>query len=147
MGIEMSELIDYIQAVATRGACMCGRCLDAPERPEDEQPTGHTADVYFFKVAVAEGADADADVLTELIHSHQGSHAECNPLDGMEHSYIEVGAWIGDQGIALTLLGLGAVLGLWELLTPKSLPGLPEGLMSQMAGAGFISISPRGSAA
>ncbi len=127
-------LIAYVQDNAVRGQCRCGRCLDGGE----EQPSGHTADVYFFEVALVEGADKD--VLRKLVESHRGEFAECNLFDGKEHSYIEVGAWIGDQGLALILIGMGFLLGLWRLVTPKMLPGLPKELMDQMAGQGMVSI-------
>jgi len=132
------SLIDYVRTFAIRGACTCGKCVDAPEGPEQKQPVGHTADVYFFKVAAADGASRDA--LLSAIKTHKGEFCECDPLDGKEHSYIELGGWIGDQGLALTLMGLGAVLGFWELLTPKMLPGLDKGLMDLMAGQGMVSI-------
>ena len=36
-------------------------------------------------------------------------------------SYIELGAWIGDQGLALALMGLGSALGIWGIITPQTL--------------------------
>ncbi len=134
----MSTLPDYIEAFARRGACTCGRCIDAPDAPEKHQPNGHTADVYFFKVVAADGAKADD--LQAAIQSHKGVFQDCDPLDGKEHSYIELGAWIGDQGAALTLMGLGTVLSLWELITPKCLHGLDKPLMDLMAGQGLVTI-------
>lgn len=131
-------LTDYVQAFAIRGACTCGRCSDSARGPEKHQPNGHTADVYFFQVAAASGADADT--LRRLVDEHKGESCECNPLDRCEHSYIELGGWIGDQGLALMLMGLGAVLGLWRMLTPKMLPGLDKDLMDMMAGRGMVSI-------
>lgn len=133
-------LIEYIQAFAVRGACTCGRCCDSGPAPKDDQPNGHTVNMYFFEVAAKHGADANA--LRTLIAEHTGIHRECNPLDGSEHSYIDIGGWIGDQGLALTMMGLGAVLGLWKILTPKMLPGLDDNLMAMMAGQGMVSIIP-----
>ena len=77
-----------------------------------------------------------------IADSKQGEFGDMDPFDGQEHSYIEVGGWIGDQGQALTLMGLGAVLGLWKVMTPKMLPGLPDDLMQMMAGRGMVSIMP-----
>lgn len=128
------SLIDYVRDMAERGQCRCGRCVDGGEK----QPEGHTADVYFFDVAAKE--EANEETLRDLIGSHRGEFAEVNLFDGKEHSYIEVGGWIGDQGAALMLMGLGAVLGLWKLLTPNMLPMLPKDLMDQMAGRGMVSI-------
>ena len=136
---DKMDLVEYINHFAQRGDCTCGKCCDAPEN--QEQPTGHTADVYFFKIAAKEGASKD-DFL-EVIKKWKDVHCECNPLDGKEHNYLELGGWIGDQGLALQMMGLGNVLGVWNLITPKSLPGLPEELMDQMAGSGFVSICRR----
>jgi len=55
-------------------------------------------------------------------------------------SYIEVGAEIGDQGAALQLFALGQVLGLWRIITPKTL-GIIGVQAEQMAGMGFVMIS------
>ena len=128
------KLSEYVQSNAVRGECRCGRCLDGGE----EQPSGHTADVYFFEVASANGADSEA--LRDLIKEHKGEFADADLFDGNEHSYIAIGAWIGDQGLALMLMGLGQVLGLWTLRTPKMFPGLSKELMDQMAGRGMVSI-------
>lgn len=134
----MTTLVEYVLEVAIRGECTCGRCCDSGPEPENEQPTGHTADVYFFQVSAK--AEADGDTLRHLIGEHKGVHNECDPLDRHEHSYIELGGWIGDQGLALMLMGLGTVLGLWRMLTPKILPGLDKELMDTMAGRGMVSI-------
>ena len=130
------KLAEYVMTHTERGACCCGRCVDAPDDPTAHQPDGHTADMHFFKVSLRDGPDADT--LRELIASHQG---ECDPLDGKEHSYMELGGWLGDQGLALQFMGMGSLLGLWNLLTPATImPGLPAELAGQMAGAGMVSI-------
>lgn len=55
-------------------------------------------------------------------------------------SYIEVGGEIGDQGAAFQLFALGKVLGLWDVITPKSL-GVEGDAARKMAGSGFIMIT------
>lgn len=55
-------------------------------------------------------------------------------------SYIEIGGIIGDQGAAFQLFALGSVLGLWKVITPKSL-GMTGNAAREMAGSGFIMIS------
>lgn len=137
----MKSLIDYVLAHTERGACQCGKCFDAPINPELEQPQGHTVNLTFFEVAVKNSPDADK--LRELILANKkGSWAEVNPLDGKEHNYIELGAWIGDQGLAIMLMGLGKLLGLWELITPDIMLGedAPEDLKQSMAQAGMVTI-------
>lgn len=116
---KMSELIKYIVEHAVRGACMCGECVDTQPNPEECQPRGHTVDMQFFKVSLRNNPSKD-DLLA-LIKSHKGEFNEVDLLDGNEHNYIEIGGWIGDQGLALTLMGMGELLGIWELLTPNSL--------------------------
>ena len=133
----MTELIKYINEHSIRGACTCGQCIDAPENPEEKQPEGHTANVEFFKVSLRN--EPDAEILRKLVMDNKGEFNDANLFDGKEHSYIEIGAWIGDQGYALILMGMGELLGLWKLLTPTSF-GMPEELRQMMAGQGLVTI-------
>ena len=134
----MKELVDYIIKFAERGPCQCGKCSDAVPNPETKQPAGHTADLVFFKVSAKPGADAET--LKRLVRENKaGAYADVDLFDGVEHGYRELGGWIGDQGLALTLMGLGNVLGLWELLTPSKLPIPPE-LRLRMAESGMLSV-------
>lgn len=136
----MNELREFVTNHAERGTCRCGKCIDHPG--EDQPPDGHTVDMVFFEVCAKN--EPDASRLRELIAANkQGEFGALDPWDGKEHSYIEVGGWIGDQGLALMLMGLGAVLGLWPLMTPKMLPGLPDDLVQQMAVAGMVTIMPQ----
>lgn len=137
-GNGMEKIYTYIQDNAKRGPCTCGKCVDGVKNPEDKQPTGHTADLIFFKVARKNGATKKD--YEELIKNEFPQW-----LDGKEHNYLEIGANIGDQGMALMAMGLGNILGLWNLLTPKTM--LPkslwendDSLVKQMAGQGFIAI-------
>lgn len=140
-------LVDFIKANAVRGACMCGQCVDAPLNPEKHQPIGHTADVQFFKVALRDpNADKEKlrDELVEILKSHEGEFIQMDLLDGEEHNFMQIGGYVGDQGFALTLMGLGKILGLWELCTPNSLmPFLGDDdavIKIKMAGMGMVSI-------
>lgn len=132
----INDLAHYVNTHAERGTCRCGKCCDHPG--EDKQPQGHTADVVFFEVSSRE---AEAEQLRALVAAaKQGEYGDVEVMDGNEHGYMELGGWIGDQGLALMLMGLGAVLGLWKLMTPRMIPGLPEDLVQQMAGAGMVTI-------
>lgn len=134
------NLADYVLTHTVRGACTCGRCADAPSNPAERQPTGHTADLMFFQVC-AVGTDTDYDDLFRLVE-HEASIL----LDGREHNYLEIGGLVGDQGLALQLMGLGALLGLWDLLTPRSLLGrlgMDERTMMDLAGRGMVTIIRR----
>lgn len=135
----MNSLQKFIENHVERGTCRCEKCIDHPG--EDKQPNGHTVDMVFFEVCPKDNPDAKQ--LRELIKQNKkGCFGDLDPWDGKEHSYIEVGGWIGDQGLALMLMGLGKALGLWELMTPKMLPDLPDSLIQQMAGMGMITIMP-----
>lgn len=127
-------LSEYVAKHAKRGACTCGECIDAPPDSEQYQPTGHTADLVFFRVA--KDNEANADAFMDLVKT------ECpHWLDGEEHSYLEMGGDMGDQGIALMTMGLGYLLGCWELLTPANmLPVLGHDEMKKLAGLGMITI-------
>lgn len=135
------KLINYVLAHSERGACRCGKCFDAT--PGDPQPIGHTVDMYFFDVRIINVPTPRG--LTEAIEAHKGSFNEMDPFDGEEHGYIEVGGWLGDQGIALQFMGLGALLGMWKVLQPRNMiPGLPKDLMDDLAGKGLVVIqAPR----
>lgn len=117
---------------------------NATVRGDAPEPAGHTADLVFFKVALA-GAGVTPDEFLELSRSHEGEFGPCDPFDGQEHGFIELGGWLGDQGLALQYMGLGALLGVFELLTPRTMLGLPDGdpLALRMAGAGYVTVKAR----
>ena len=127
------SLVDYVMKHTERGSCTCGRCFDASYNPEVKQPAGHTVNLTFFKVAAIGG---DKDEFLSLVQQEYSRW-----LDGKEHNYMEVGADMGDQGIALMTIGLGHLLGAWKALTPDTImPFLPEDLKKQMAGQGMVSL-------
>jgi hypothetical protein len=134
------DIRSYVSIHTVRGECICGLCADRGDRPD---PVGHTINNGFFKVALVPdpktGQPPSAGEFKSLTEKWKGDFAECDPLDGNEHSYLELGAWIGDQGLALQFMSLGTLLGVFKLLTPALL-GLKEDdpLFQRMAGQGFI---------
>ena len=131
----MTELQDFIRKHVIRGACQCGLCIGAPANPEQHQPTGHTADMIFFKVAAKD--DPDPKEFEKIVRE------ECPQIfDGQEHSYMNLGAELGDQGYAMEVMGLGNLLGLWSLLTPRSVLGstIDDAMVQNMAGMGMITV-------
>lgn len=129
-------LAEYVTRHTERGECNCGRCLDRGEAPD---PTGHVADLAFFKVA-ATGSPTLAD-FRQLTSDHKGEFNEVDPFDGREHNYLELGGWLGDQGAALRYMGLGVLLGAFRLLSPKEmLPGITDEQAIQMAGMGLLAV-------
>lgn len=100
-------------------------------------------DLVFFKVAQTNIVSTDAETLRQLVQNNkQGEFGDLDLFDGNEHSYIEIGGWFGDQGMALRLMGLGVLLGLWDIMTPRMLP-IPEEMVQQMAGLGMVSVIPK----
>lgn len=100
-----------------------------------------SADLVFFKVAMI--GNPDPTELRSLIRSHPGEYGDVDLFDGNEHSYLELGGWIGSQELALTLMGLGSLMKLWQLLTPKNMLGThatPE-VARTLAEKGLITIS------
>jgi hypothetical protein len=137
----MNELSNFVLSHAVRGACMCGRCADAMAHPEKGQPQGHTAHMVFFEVALVEGTKAE-DLKALVAASIKGEFCDVNLFDGKEHNYMDIGGWIGDQGVALMLMGIGSLLGLWKLMTPITMLHLkPKDPMTlQLAGFGMVAI-------
>lgn len=139
----MSELSRYITNHVVRGACMCGECIDTPSDPSRYQPKEHTSDLQFFKIALKDCPDKEKvkEELIRLIKEHNGEFCNIDLFDGKEHNFIDIGGWIGDQGLALMLMGMGKLLELWTLLTPNTLfPDFPDDLKMKMAGSGFVAI-------
>jgi len=131
------DLIQYVRNHIERGSCQCGKCFDAVKNPESKQPKGHTADLTFFKVRSINSPDAEEfKKLVKKEFPHW--------LDGKEHSYLETGGDIGDQGLALMAMGLGELLGIWELLTPNNImPFLDKEMGMKAAGSGYVIIKAR----
>lgn len=137
----MSNLVQYVADHTLRNACRCGKCID-PGNP-DVHLLPHTVNMYFFDVCAVNNP-----LKEEFLHhiaNHKGEFADMNPLEG-EHSYIEVGGWIGDQGLGMQFMALGKMLGLWEIMHPGMILNVNDpkqkALADQMAGMGMVSIVP-----
>ena len=133
----MSDLAEYVRAHTDRGECDCGKCLDRGAYPG---PTGHVADVVFFTVAAV--GNPDAETFRRLTAEHPGDYGPVDPFDGAEHNFLELGAWIGNQGLAMQYMALGALLGVFRLLTPDTVLGLQPGdpMRMEIASAGFVAV-------
>lgn len=110
--------------------------IDAMPHVSEAKPNIEKVDLEFLVIGVnrakAEGHRAE---LVEILKTYpQPERLAGGP------SYIEVGAEIGDQGAAFQLFALGKVLGLWDVITPKSM-GFEGAEAAQMAGAGFVMMS------
>jgi hypothetical protein len=52
--------------------------------------------MVFFEVSARNGADAET-FKALLRENKRGAFCDVDVLDGEEHSYIELGGWIGDK--------------------------------------------------
>jgi len=99
---RMTDLVRYVRENTDVGVCKCGKCVDAPEHPEQHQPTGHTVDMIFFEVSAK--PTADAKKLRELVEACPiGEFTNVNLFDGAEHGYMELGGWLGSR----KMVGMG----------------------------------------
>lgn len=131
-------LQEYIISYTERGECRCGQCMDVGNKPD---PTGiHTVDTGFFKVKMRDGADADA--LRFHIGRHKPAFGSLDVFDGREYNFMQVGAWLGGQELALRFMALGHLLGVFQLLTPRLVLGdkIPDDIVQQALGAGMVTI-------
>jgi hypothetical protein len=96
--------------------------------------------MVFFKVVAAENPSLED--FKRLTSETRGEFGECNPFDGNEHNYLELGGWIGDQGLAMQYMALGTLLGAFDLLTPITMLKLKanDSLTLELAGSGMISV-------
>lgn len=145
----MSDLAKYVIDNCIRGTCTCGKCVDAPAKKF--RPDGHTVDVQFFKVVLKNSdlTDTDKEIMKNdfirLIKNNKGIYDDIDIFDGNEHNFVEIGRWIGSQGIALELMGVGELLGIWKVVTPDRLaPDFSEETRKMLAEAGYISIKYNG---
>lgn len=125
----MRNLIDYIIAHTQRGECQCGNCVDkGPARPAPD----HSVNVHFFWVS--RRGDPTKGALRTLLET------EYPDLERLKAgpSYIELGGVLGDQGLALQLIGLGGLVGLWSVITPETTLRLSGAEADELAGAGFV---------
>lgn len=109
--------------------------IDAMPHVDDALPSLELVDMELLTVGVdKEEATKRRAELISILDDYPPERLAGGP------SYIDVGAEIGDQGAAFQLFALGKVLGLWEVITPKTL-GINGEKASELAGLGFIMIS------
>lgn len=93
-------------------------------------------DMIFVDVAVDTAkAESRRSELVEVL-------SEYPEMDRLTQgpSYIEIGADIGDQGLALQLMAVGSVLGFWQVMSGLTL-GMDRDMARQMAGVGLLNIT------
>lgn len=130
---RVHELAQLIRRSTIQATSADGRLLDG------------FIDLGFFQVSIedAEGkptvaADEFLTALRAAFEQRTGEFADMD-LEGFRQgpSYIALGAWLGDQGVAIALIGVGALLGLWDVASPETL-GITGAEANQMRGMGFL---------
>jgi hypothetical protein len=124
----MKELTDYIFEHTARGECQCGKCVD---KGPDRAAPAHSVDLHFFWVSAQN--DPTADELWALL----AQVPEVINQLRFGADYIWLGATLGSQEAALMLLGLGKLVGLWEVITPE-LCGKTGEDAARLAGTGMV---------
>lgn len=115
--------------------------IDAfPARPD----TAMVVDCHFITVGFTEAAAIPHVEFYRMVRdacADRGQFADLS-LDDLRTgpSYITLGGWLGDQTLALDFMALGALHGLWDVVTPARLH-ISEPEASRMAGMGFVMIS------
>jgi hypothetical protein len=130
----MGALAQYVIDHTERGECRCGKCIDVLNKPNLE---GHTVDMAFFNVA--KRGEATLEEFERLTNEHKGDFCNVNPFDGREHDYLELGGWLGDQGLAMQYMALGVLLHKFVLLSPAML-GISGPRAVELAGTGFLAV-------
>jgi hypothetical protein len=91
-------------------------------------------DMHFFVVAF--NMEKPEGELREALAELLSEYPEPERLKGGP-SYIEVGAELGSQEMAMRLFALGQALGMWKVITPEGL-GIEGEDADRMAGSGFV---------
>jgi hypothetical protein len=100
------------------------------------RPDMTSVDMVFIDIAVDETkAKKHRDEIVSILNEYP----DMERLKGGP-SYIELGATVGDQGLALQLMAVGSVLGLWDIISGKTM-GMTDEQARDAAGVGFLLIS------
>jgi hypothetical protein len=98
--------------------------------------------VGFLAFKLKDNSTITAQELTDLVTAAQRGEFQDETIDRLKQgpSYIELGAWIGDQGLALAFMGLAEILGLGDVISPATL-GITDERAGTMMGQGFIMLT------
>lgn len=108
----------------------------------DRYDSDDVIDTHFIKVLIRHDAQREDFVkVLEAVMEHGGEFCEI-PKERFAQgpSYIEIGAWCGDQTLALRMMALGARVGVWDVITPAIL-GITGPDADDLAGRGMVLVS------
>jgi hypothetical protein len=95
---------------------IAGYLLDHTTRNESRWRRADDAKRGPYLVSAIHGPRKD--VFLRLIRLQTQSSSGCNPLDRRAHGLDEIARWIGNRALAIRFIGLGVILGAFELATP-----------------------------
>lgn len=125
----LTELIAYVRAHTSQ----------APGDAEGEA----IHNVHFMRIATDEAATDPAPLVALLERCLTERAGEFGEFDRDRltggPSYIELGGWVGDQGLAFQLMACGEAAGLWGIISPEKL-GITGPEADQLAGNGMVMI-------
>jgi hypothetical protein len=117
-------------------------CMREVQPGTPEAPGHKVIDLHFMTIDVdlAKARELGPQFIAEL-----GAYGAIGPRSTSQSpvkSYIEIGAAVGDQGLALYSMGVGEALGLWTVYTPESFLGIEGAEADRAAGGGGVVIAP-----
>lgn len=86
--------------------------------------------------------NVDAENFRSLLSQNvAGCFGDIDFSEPNERGFIEIGGWIGDQGLALRFMALGSSLGVFKLLTPSiMIPGIDAETANGIARNGMVTV-------
>ena len=132
--IDPPRTDEEAQALLRKGGVT--EVFNYPAKPEN----GDVIDMVFIYVG-CEITETTAQELRDAIGGYVFPDSGADLRHGL--SYIHLGAELGSQENALRFMALGAALGMWGIMTLKSMyPDAPEQTVVDMAGRGYLYTSP-----
>lgn len=127
---NIENFIAYILGYSERRACTCNACFGS--NPDSE--ARHFTLNGFFPVKIV--GNPTKEKFTQLAEA-----AGVWPYN-TEMSYIQMGAELGDQGLALQAMAMGDLLKAWVMMTPRRILGnlINEQTEKSMLGMGMVTV-------
>ena len=124
-----TDLVDYV--------------IEHTRTIRDHVDAPSVVDCHFFRTLVDESFDRERfkRLVADFLATGEG---EFGPIDHQRvaggPSYIEWGALIGDQGLAMRMMAAGQIAGLWQVITPRMF-GVDGPEADSLAGQGMVMTS------
>lgn len=110
-----------------------------------QEASDEAIDVGFTYVHVNDEAVTDSDIREALLDALDYGEGEFTRVDQLRFEtglgYIELGAWLGNQSVALAFMGLVEYFNLADVMTPARL-GITGDEAKEMMGMGLVMLVP-----